>query len=118
MTTLDQNDKGRLPTERQRARRERNDTICRLYLEGKSLADIGRQFGLKRQRIKQIVVEAGLWRKRMPAQNERDEFLGINISESDKVALRAEAARLGVSMSAMTAEWIKDRLEALREHHQ
>jgi hypothetical protein len=47
-------------------------------------------------------------------KSDRDEFLGINISEADKTALREEAARRGISMSALTADLIKDMLKEVR----
>lgn len=43
----------------------------------------------------------------------RDEFLGVNLSEEVKAALRAEAARREISMSALTYETLKDMLAKL-----
>jgi len=104
--------------ERQQRMAERNQAICAYYLEGHTLAECGKQFGLKRQRIKQIVQAAKIWRERTPSTNDRDKFLGINISEEDKATIKEEASRQGISMSAMTAEWIKERLEELRQQRE
>jgi hypothetical protein len=95
----------------------RDAEICALYLTGASLAECGKKYGLKRQRIKQIVQKAGVWREYVrPPTNGRDEFLGVNISEEDKLALRDEAKRRGISMSALTADLIKDMLAELPRH--
>lgn len=94
-------------------RQQRNDLICRAYMVGISLAECGRPFGMTRQRVKQIVQEAGLWRTRPRTANNRDQYIGVNLSKEDKAALKAEAARLGVSISAMTSTWIKHRLDKL-----
>jgi hypothetical protein len=92
----------------------RNAAICDLYLSGATLAACGKRFGLKRQRIKQIVQEAGIWREPIPhIPDGRDEFLGINISPEDKEALKAEAARTNTSMSALTSDWIRQKLAEL-----
>lgn len=104
-----------MTTERQKKMAERDALICQMYMEKQSLQHIGKQFGLRRQRIKQIVQKAGLWRERSDALDDRDEFLGINISEADKIALRAEALRSGISMSALSADWIKEKLASLKE---
>lgn len=100
--------------DKQAAMNERNAAICKMYLEGETLAACGKRFGLKRQRIKQIVKDAGIWREyHRPPPNGRDEFLGVNISESDKIALRKEAKRRGLSMSALTADLISEMLAEL-----
>lgn len=93
----------------QEERRARDAEICQRYLSGLSLAESGRPFGIGRQRVKQIVQAAGVWRAAKKT-NGRDEFLGVNISEEDKQALREEAARRGLSMSALTADLIRDML--------
>lgn len=92
---------------------ERDQEICKMYLAGKTLQECGTQYGIRRQRVKQILKEAGVWRPAVKQTSERDEFLGLNISTADKVALRAEAARRGISMSALSAEAIKEMLAAL-----
>lgn len=98
------------PEEKQAQMEARNLEICQMYLSGASLAECGKKFGLKRQRIKQIVQAAGIWRARPKTSDGRDDFLGVNISESDKQALREEAARRGLSMSQLTAELIREML--------
>jgi hypothetical protein len=92
----------------------RDKDICALYMEGKSLAECGLKYGIGRQRVKQIVEKAGLWREPKPVPlSGRDELLGVLISDDDKKTLRAEARRRGISMSEMTAEWIKNKLAEL-----
>lgn len=96
---------------------ERNDEICRLYIEGASIYDIGPQFKLSHERVRQILRQRGILREDR-ALSDRDEFLGVNISEQDKDALRAEAARRGLSMSALTADLIRDMLSSLQNDTQ
>jgi hypothetical protein len=91
-------------------RAERDLEICRFYLAGRTLEEIGQHFGVKRQRIKQIVKRAGIWRPQAQPESVRDHFVGVTLSESDKTALRAEAERRGISMSTLTAELIKEML--------
>ena len=91
---------------------ERDAEICRLYKNGLTLRALGEQFGLTHERVRQILRKAGAheaYRKKA-ARRVRQAFLGVNISEGDKVALCQEAERRGISMSALTAELIKDML--------
>lgn len=88
------------------ARLKRDTAICEQYLNGMTLEECGRLYKLRRQRIKQIVKAAGLWRPRTVTVSDRNEFLGVNLSGTDKIALKLEADRRGLSMSALTAELI------------
>ncbi len=93
---------------------ERDTRICQLYTSGQTLQEIGTSFKLSRERVRQILRKQGVYRKdRLVVKSDRDEFLGVNISDADKVALRAEAARRGLSMSALTSDLIKDMLASL-----
>jgi hypothetical protein len=89
----------------------RNAAICERYLAGETLAACGRPYGFSRQNVKHIVKEAGLWRARVPSSDGRDAFLGINITPEDKEALKLEAERQGLSMSALSSDWIREKLD-------
>lgn len=104
---------------------ERNGAICRRYVAGATLQEVSQEFLLSRERVRQILRKAGVFkgdrlrpshlglRDGVVESSARDVFLGINISERDKVALRAEAERRGISMSALTSDLIKDMLATL-----
>lgn len=95
---------------------ERNTEICRLYVEGATLQEVGEGFKLSRERVRQILRKNGVYKKdRAVEKSGRDEFLGVNITESDKAALREEASRRGLSMSALTSDLIKDMLASLQQ---
>lgn len=96
------------------AMRQRNAAICEFYKTGASPAQCGKRFGLKHLRVKQIVKAAGIWRERPQHEsNERDAFLGIDISTDDKEALLIAAARTNTSMSALSSKWIREKLANL-----
>lgn len=98
-----------------RAGSDRNFQVCRRYIDGATLDECAVQFKISHERVRQILRKAGVYRRdRLVARSDRDEFLGVNISEADKTALRAEAARRGISMSALTADLIKDMLKEVR----
>lgn len=97
--------------EKQRQMEQRNADICSYYKADHNVAECGKRFGLKRQRILQILQASGVWQPY--EKTGRDVFLGISLTEGDKAALRAEAERRGVSMSALSAEAIKEMLAAL-----
>ncbi len=103
------------PEEKQAQMNARNAEICQMYMSGATLAECASRFGVKRQRIKQIVEDAGIWRPYVrPPRSDRDEFLGVNLTEADKDALREEATRRGMSMSSLTATLIRDMLDEIR----
>lgn len=89
----------------------RNEAICRFYADDHTLAECGKKFGLKRQRIQQILQAAGVWRQY--ARTGRNKHLGVTVSEEDKMALTAEAKRRGVSVSSLTADTIREMLAGL-----
>lgn len=91
--------------------KERNEEICRLYVSGLTLNQCGDIFKLSHERVRQILRKAGVFKRdRAVERSDRDEFLGVNLTEADKDALRAEAERRGVSMSSLTSDLIKDML--------
>lgn len=93
----------------------RNNEIAKLYLEGKTLEECGEIYRISRQRIKQILKKYGVWRKRAESSDLRDELLGVTLSKADKLALREEAQRRGLSMSALTSDLIKEMLGRPKE---
>lgn len=89
---------------------ERDAEIVQRYTAGEPLEDLRKRFKLTRSRIYQILHGANVPLTRQPDAPDRDQFLGVNLSESVKDALRAEAGRRGVSMSALSAEILRDML--------
>ena len=90
---------------------ERNDLICQRYVAGATLQEVGRAFHISNERVRQILRKAGVFKTdRRKEVSDRDVFLGVNVSEADKVALRAEAERRGMSMSMLTSDLIKEML--------
>lgn len=93
--------------------RLRNENICRRYRAGDPPAAIARDVGLSPGRVIQIVRAAGISRHDRPKPyNGRDEFLGIELEELTKVALRQEAAKRGLSMSKLSADTLREMLIA------
>ena len=89
---------------------ERDKRICKLYTEGVTPTELSRQFHLTRSRIIQIIKLSGV-----PMQNKifRDEFLGVNLTESVKRSLKDEAEKRGLSMSNLTSKTITEMLDSL-----
>lgn len=106
---------------------ERNQEMCQCYINGMTLQECGERFHISHERVRQILKQAGVFKNSRAKQQNvglkaglvesdtRDEFLGINISETDKDALRAEAARRGLSMSKLSSDFIKEMLAGLKE---
>ena len=89
---------------------ERNEEIIRRYKAGDPLEDMCVFFRLTRGRIYQILHMANIPLARQANDADRDQFLGVNLSEPVKDALRAEALRRGVSMSALSSEALREML--------
>lgn len=95
---------------------ERDEEICRLFVDGMSLHDCSVRFGVSHERIRQILRKAKVFKGKRPLdKSDRDEFLGVNLTEADKIRLRAEAGRRGMSMSMLTSDLIRDMLNSLQE---
>lgn len=96
--------------------RVRDTQMCEQYIREKSdgltLAALGIQHGLSRERIKQILNKAGIKTDRKVERSMRDQFLGVDLTEEVKNALRTEAARRGLSMSALTSDVVREMLIA------
>lgn len=97
----------------------RDVEICRLYIGNKgqpglTLQALGERFHISRERVRQILRRENVFKKdRHIELSGRDQFLGINITEPVKLALREEAQRRGVSVSALSSETLSDMLAAL-----
>lgn len=103
---------------------ERDKAICKLYVSGKTLKECGLAHGITHERVRQILRKAGIYRNLRPVplglkdgvveSDVRDEFLGVNLSETDKAGLREEAERRGLSMSSLTNDLIREMLATVR----
>ncbi len=105
---------------------QRNEEIAVCYVvEGKTLEECGQKFGITRERVRQILRKNGIFKAKKTqkvglntkgvVEEGRDVFLGINISESDKRALREEAERRGISMSRLSSDLLKGMLEKMKQ---
>ncbi len=91
--------------------KQRDDAIVAYYQEGHKISQCARHFHLNRQRVLQILKHREAWVPYVRGpKSDRTDFLGINITEADKQALKAEADKRGVSMSALSAEVISGML--------
>lgn len=90
---------------------ERDANMCQRYKDGATMEEIRRETGLSRQRVQQILRQNGLHKSDRKVTSDRDDFLGLNLSKPVKAALRKEAQRRGVSMSALSSDVLKDMLK-------
>jgi predicted HicB family RNase H-like nuclease len=90
-------------------RQTRDEAICDFYVRGASVAECGRKFGLKRQRVTQILKRAKVWRPYI--MQGRTKFLGVSIKEETHAKLQERAQAQGKSVSKLTS----DALDALVE---
>lgn len=81
---------------------QRDADICAYYQTNQSLASCGKKFALKRQRIQQILKQAGVWKPYV--KGDRTQFLGVSISEQTKEALRQRAKEQGISASRLASD--------------
>lgn len=94
---------------------KRDAEICRLYQAGSSIYDLKVSFEISHERIRQILRANGIYKQdRMREENVRDEFLGINLTDADKQALREMAREQGISMSQLSSDAIREKLRQLR----
>lgn len=90
---------------------ERDQHICEEYSHGDSIALLCLKYDLSHGRVRQILRKAGVYTNHQ-VTTDREKFLGVNISEPVKTALKQEAERRGMSMSALTSDVLKEMLEA------
>lgn len=81
---------------------ERNAAICAYYLEGHKLPAVASRFKLGRQRILQILQQAGVWKP--IEKGKRTKFLGVTVREETKDELSRLATERGVSVSQLTSD--------------
>ena len=85
----------------------RDRAICAYYLDGRrKLKDCEKRFQLGRQRILQILQAAGVWKPY--EKGARTKFLGVNVSEETKDALKEKADAAGVSVSRFASDALDD----------
>jgi hypothetical protein len=89
---------------------ERDAELIRRYLGGETVDSLRADFKLTHERIYQILRKAGIPRARR--SEGRNQFLGVNLTEPIKDALRAEAERRGLSISALSSDMLRDMLIA------
>ena len=96
-------------TEAYRNTVERNKAICDYYNAGHKLRECASKFQLGRQRILQILQAGGAWKPYV--KTDRTKYIGVNVSEDTKVALKELADAEGKSVSKFTAD-VLDRVVA------
>lgn len=91
---------------------ERNAVICKLYTEnGLTLQAISDMYSISRERVRQILRKNNVFRAgRAVKLTGRDTFLGVEITDTAKEALRMEADKCGESMSSLGAQAVDDLL--------
>lgn len=89
---------------------ERDALICKEYNDGMTVQLLALQTGLSAERVRQVLRKAGVYNPQRQVTTDREKFLGVNISEPVKVALRQEAERRGLSMSSLTSDVLKGML--------
>lgn len=80
----------------------RNKAICDYYLAGHKLVECASHFQLGRQRVLQILKAANVWKPYI--KQSRDKFLGVNVSQDTKDALRERADAEGTSVSKLSSD--------------
>lgn len=95
---------------------ERNAEIVRLYSSGQKPSVIGKLFSLTNERVRQILrkAEVKLQRRGNPVRSDRTIFLGVEVTDEVKEALRVEAKRRGLSMSSLTSTTLQEMLDAVK----
>lgn len=88
----------------------RNAEICRRYAAGEPMQALVEAYALTAERIYQILRKTGGVRRTGPPRSGRDEFLGVELTEEAKVALRAEAQKRGLSMSELSFNTLRSML--------
>jgi hypothetical protein len=85
------------------AHTERNTEICNRYNQGETLAALATRFSISRQRIRQIVRAAGIWKR----AELRQVFLGVDVTQETKDKLADAADRKQTSMSKLASDAIE-----------
>ena len=88
--------------EKQAQRVQRDAAIKAYYLEGHTVRECASHFQLNRSRIYQFLCKEGVTRP--PQKGRRNKFLGVNVSEETKDALKAKADEQGTSVSRFASD--------------
>lgn len=89
------------------AHTERNIEICKIYQEGATISALASSFSISRQRVRQIIRAAGVWKRAAL----RPIFLGIDVTQETKDKLKAAADSKQTSMSKLASDIINSNLE-------
>ncbi len=91
---------------------ERNAEICQMYVAGSTLQICADKYAISRERVRQILRKAGVFKRdRAVEKSDRGEFIGINVTESTKTAVKALADERGVSVSRMTSDMLDEMVK-------
>lgn len=85
---------------------ERNTRICEMYVGGATMQACADQFKISKERVRQLLRRAGVYKsdRLMKASSARQSFIGVNVSESTKLALKEKAAGAGTSVSRLASD--------------
>lgn len=83
---------------------DRNDDLCKYYVEGHTLDECAERFGFSSQWARKILQRKKIWRPQYIKN--RTKFLGVNISEETKAALARQAEERGVSVSRLVSDHV------------
>lgn len=93
----------------------RDAAICAAYEQGSSVYDLGVQYNISHQRIRQILRAGNVqMRDERLVSEGLDEFLAINVTDDEKEELRRLAEDQGTSMARLSRDWIRERLADIR----
>lgn len=90
------------------------EAVCKMYRQGMSLRKIGEKLGYTGEGIRVALLRNGVTfadkkQSEIPL-NKADSFLGLFVEPDVKKALKEEAIRLDVSVSALTREPLRKML--------
>ena len=90
----------------------RNNTICILYQEGVTQADLAIRFAISKARVGQILKRAGITPDNRVTPANRTAFIGVNLSEGVKNALQYECLQEGIPVSKFVSNLVVKELHA------
>lgn len=88
---------------------QRDAAICEYYVAGHKIAACASQFKLGRQRILQIIKAAGVWKPY--TKMDRTRFLGVNVTDATKGALKVRAGKRGISVSQLSSDILDEAVK-------
>lgn len=91
---------------------DRNTAICAMYVAGSTLQVCAEKYAISRERVRQILRKAGVFKRdRMVEKSDREAFIGVNVSETTKTAVKALADERGISVSRMTSDMLDEMVK-------